>query len=392
MATIDLCLNTICTQRKLLLNFIVPPIRFNTTSPYIQFPQYQQQDYDMRRKAEILQYNRSNSKTNKPTKNKLWSMLNTTTAPQSKSYADKIVYDIDEFGNYTQVVVKYPNTYQVIKTEVAVNNMNNPIYTITNVIIPGTLPAPCSDATMPMPTSSSGVPGPIMNLYYDPEVPLYNYATNNRSYAIINTTNTKPWDVFTTTDISFNDSIATRLAYVIINNIIPHPAYTFTVQTPISLFFTGTIKDNITPSSISLINNTVRLQSTNLHVYYSSKPIVFDTTENQSIVFSPSSNFETIGFDISLNTPFPGGQISGQIYLGMMSVSNIHLLTQPGYIYDIQLTFIMSSALNAFYSSYFSDFNSGIIANTSNRTTLYSGCTIKNNFFAPFSGFNFGGV
>jgi hypothetical protein len=392
MSTIDLDLNTICAQRKLLLKFTVPPIRFNTVSPYVEFPQYQQRDFDMRRKAEILQYNRSNTKTNKPTKNQQWAILNTTTAPQSRSYADKILYDIDEFGNYKQVVVKYPDTYEVVKEEVSTDSMGNPIYSITNVIIPGTLPQPCSETNIPIPTSSSGVPGPIMNLSYDPAVPLYNYVTNNRSYAIINPTNTKTWDTFTTTDISFNDSIETRLCYVIINNIIPRAAYTFTIQTPISLFFTGTLRDNVTPSSISLINNTVRLQSAAIHVYYNSQQVVFDATENQSVIFSPMSNFETIGFDIALTTPFSGGQISGQIYLGMITVSNVHLLTQPGYIYDIQLSFIMSSSLNAFYSSYFSSFNSGIIANASNTTTKQSGCTIKNRFYSPRSGFNFDGV
>jgi len=390
MATIDLCLNTICTQRKLLYKFLVPPIRFETVSPYLQFPQYQQSDFDMRRKAEILQYNRSNSKTNKPTKKQLWSTLNTTTAPQSRSYANKIVYDIDALGNYTQVVVKYPDTYEVVKEQINTDNLGNPIYTTTHVIIPGTLPKPCSKANILTPTSSCGVPGPITNLYYDPTVPLYNYATNNRSYAIINTTNIKPWDTFTTTDISFNDSIATRLFYVIINNIIPHPTYTFTIQTPISLFFSGTIRNNVTSSSITLLNNTVQLQTPAIHVYYNSEQVVFDALEGQSVVFSPMSNFETIGFDIALHTPFDGGKISGQIYLGMLTISNVHLLTQPGYIYDVQLSFIMSSALNAFYSSYFSDFTSGIVANVSNTTTQQNGCTIQNHFYSAHSAFNFG--
>jgi hypothetical protein len=386
MATIDLCFNTICSQRKQLLKFSVPPIRFELTSPYLQYPQYRQNDFDMRRKAEILKYNKSNSQTNKPTKKQLWAKLNTTTAPQSQSFADTILYNYDGSGNYETVVVKYPDTYTIVKTQIDKTSENEPVYAVEHVIIPGTLPAPCNE-NFPLASSSSGVPGPIVNLYLDENVPLYNYASNTRNYAIINTQITNQWNTFTAPDISFNDNIITTLFKLVINNPIAKTSYVYSIQTPISLYFEGTLLPSAYSSSVNLINNVVKLQNISLTVLYNNQKIVFDANKGQTPIFSPVTNYETIGFDVSM-TPYNSYQgIKGQIYLGMLNVSNINLQTQPGFIYDVKLTFTMASTLNAFYLSYFSDFTSGILCNSSSTQTSNTNCTIKNNFFSRRSDF-----
>jgi hypothetical protein len=386
MATIDLCFNTICSQRKQLASYSIPPVRFNLTSPYLKYPQYKQNDFDMRRKAEILKYDKNSSQTNKPTKKQLWSKLNTTTAPQLKSFANKILYNHDGSGNYTPVVVKYPDTYTVVKTQIDTTSENTPVYSIQYIIVPGTLPPACNP-NVPTPSTSSGVPGPAVNLYLDENVPLYNYASNTRNYAIINPNITDQWNTVTTTDISFNDSIVTTLFKLIINNPIKKTSYVYSIQTPISLFFHGTLLPTAQSSSVNLLNNVVKIQNISITVLYNNQQIVFDASKNQVPVISPVSNYETIGFDISM-TPYNSyGGIKGQIYLGMLNVSNINLQTQPGYIYDVKLTFTMASTLNAFYLSYFSDFTSGVLCNSRHIQTSNTNCRIKNNFFSQYSNF-----
>jgi len=386
MATIDLCFNTICSQRKERLNFTTPPVRFELTSPYLRYPQYKQNDFDMRRKAEILKYNKSSSQTNKPTKKQLWSKLNTTTAPQLKSFADTILYSHDGSGNYSQVVVKYPDTYTETKTQIDKTSEGEPVYSVQYTIVPGTLPAACNPNFL-TPSSSSGVPGPIVNLYLDENVPLYNYASNTRNYAIINTQTTDQWNTFTTTDISFNDNIVTTLFKLVINNPIAKTSYVYNIQTPISLYFRGNLLPTAYSSSVNLRNNTVKIQNISITVLYNDQQIVFDASKNQVPIFSPVTNYETIGFDVSMSPYNSYRGIKGQIYLGMLNVSNINLQTQPGYIYDVKLTFTMASTLNAFYLSYFSDFTSGILCNSSNTQTSNTNCTIKNNFFSQRSNF-----
>jgi hypothetical protein len=340
----------------------------------------------MRRKAEILKYNKGSTQSNKPTKKQLWAKLNTTTAPQSQSFADTILYNYDGSGNYETVVVKYPDTYTIVKTQIDNTSENEPVYAVEHVIVPGTLPAACNE-NFPLPSSSSGVPGPIVNLYLDENVPLYNYASNTRNYAIINTQVTDQWNTFTAPDISFNDNIITTLFKLVINNPIAKTSYVYSIQTPISLYFEGTLLPSANSSSINLINNIVKLQNVSVTVLYNNQKIVFDANKGQTPIFSPVTNYETIGFDVSM-TPYNSYQgIKGQIYLGMLNISNINLQTQPGFIYDVKLTFTMASTLNAFYLSYFSDFTSGILCNSSSTQTSNTNCTIKNNFFSQRSNF-----
>jgi len=113
----------------------VPPIRYTPPSPYPNYSQYQ---LDMRRKAEILKYsnNASSTKTNNPTKKQLYSHIN-----------------------------------------VQATNGNNAI----------SLTDQCSNtddgATTPLPNYYSGVPGPVMMLFYDKNIPLYKYSSIKPTYS-----------------------------------------------------------------------------------------------------------------------------------------------------------------------------------------------------------------
>ena len=116
MATI----NDLCNQRKQYLLFNKPPVRYNPPNPY---PNFTQEQLNMRRKVEVLKYNK-----------------NSTQGPQLTK-AQKLSQMLTRTSNLSRLVC--PN-----------------------------------DKYIPVLTSASGVPGPPIYLVEDDNVPLYNYKNN----------------------------------------------------------------------------------------------------------------------------------------------------------------------------------------------------------------------
>jgi len=105
---------------------------------------YSDFELNMRRKAQILQYNKNQ---NNPTKKQLWAMLNKGELTRKKTWATQGI-------NITN-----PNT----------NNLNligNTLVCNVNAVSPGVIVNP---------TYASDVPGKIIGLYLNPVVPLTNY-------------------------------------------------------------------------------------------------------------------------------------------------------------------------------------------------------------------------
>lgn len=121
----------ICKQRLRRQKLVPPPLRLDVVSPY---PQYTQQQLNMRRKIEVLQYNTLNSKSKKLTKAERYTQLSQGIT-QRRSYTNQ---QLDDIAN---------------------GRFNCP-----------------SDSLLPTLTSSCDVPGPIETLQLDPNIPLYNYA------------------------------------------------------------------------------------------------------------------------------------------------------------------------------------------------------------------------
>jgi len=122
-----------------------PGSRFDLKNIYTQYPQYSKRDLDMRRKAEILKYssNQMSSQTNSMTNNQKWAAIAT------KNYRSASLY-----------------TTQLSSIDCSMSQLKS------------------------TPTSACDVPGPIIYLYDDEKVPLYNYANQNssRAYGIITPT------------------------------------------------------------------------------------------------------------------------------------------------------------------------------------------------------------
>lgn len=319
-----------CLQRNLNQIFNVPLSRFNLSSvdPYVSGA-YTQFDLDMRRKAEILKYSsaRMSTQTNNMTKKQRYSGL--------------------------------------VKGSIPSNRTNN---------------VPCYDLTRPTPTSACGVPGPIINLYNNQSIPLYNYATANRSYAVSIPTTTVKWRTIVYPDVGFSADASGIAFYLQITNKIDQAAYTYNVSLPIGLSISSLITSDM------LINPTMTIDVSNIRLL---------VNYNNKLV-SPI-HYSTIS-DVSLNASITG--ISGETlsimqYLGVATFPNINLYTESGYVYTMYLQATVSAySGNSITSStrdiYFD--STRIVSNWSSTIeNKYTKCTLNRIYPVPFgnSGFVF---
>lgn len=387
MANIDLNLAVICAQRKKRTELLSSEDvinksnnnRYEPVNPYKKYPQYSQHDFNMRRKAEILKYDKNSSQSNpKLTRAKKWSQLVNSSSKAVSSFNDTILYRNDGSGNYTPIYVKYPDTYTVSQVVIGYDIYDNPINMEVYTIVPGTLPAPCP-TTIFRPSNYSGVPGPAINLYLDENVPLIYYNKNVDAYGLINPTTIEPWNIVTKKNIFYSDRINNLLMNLIINNKIDNYAYTFSIKTPVSIYFKATVKYDVPDGPIFLPNNSIAIDTINLFTFYNGKQIIYQTQPVLTI-----DHPETISFDISfdkgyveditydengiaINNSYLNNTITIQYYLGMLNISNLYLLTAPSYIYDMDLNFSMSQNLNALFSSNFDTPTIGVYCNVDNN-------------------------
>jgi hypothetical protein len=350
--------------------FTDPPIRYTPSNPYIEFPQYTKQQFDMRRKAEILKH-KNPTQSNQLTKREKWALL-INGRSQKNAYPDITLTqkNVDSYGkvSYETIIVKYPDSYTSSYDETT----HSFKYQIQKN---GRL---CErDLLIPTPTSSSDVPGPIMNLIYDSNVPLYNYA-NNSNYGIINNTKTNMWKLISNNNTIVPNTVDTNVIYLYIQEGVDNAAYSFNIKIPIAIYVNAISKSR---NKGNLSIETI-LNSTIVTVYYNDS-IINNITElqykinNQLISSSSNNNFS---FDVSYNSSY-----QAVYYVGTLEISNLVLYTQPGYIYDIRIEpSIYSPITNSVnYNNLFNNTNSGIIFNynpfstdtTKNINSYY--CTVN---------------
>ena len=387
MATNDF--TKICEQRRLQMLFTTPPVRFTPNNPYVEFPQFSKEQFDMRRKAEILKYKNPSGSTTLTKKQKMALLL--SGKGQTASYNDIVlkqkVTNPDKSISYNTIIVKYPDYYSS-----TYDASQGTIYTI---IPNGRL---CQkDQLIQTPTSSSGIPGRIMNLVYDTTVPLYNYK-DRRDYGLLNneTKNTK-WKFLSRTNTTLQNLIETRIMLLSIQDAIDSPTYTMTIEIPIAMYVKATnnmimyddttsIMKNFTISPVLSISvadisiyykDTVIVPASNITPSYfiNDKPI---TSSMTSIILDTANN-SSFSFDVSYNANYQA------VYnMGVFRITNLNLYTQPGYIYDIHLApnIIIPSIQNVSYLSNFSKTQCGLYANYSPSLEVSTfGATIRTNVY-----------
>jgi hypothetical protein len=337
-------LSNICLQRSRRQLYNIPLPRFNLTSPYTG--SYTANDYNMRRKAEILKYNNnaSSTKTNNSTKKELFSQL----------------------VNNTHIASLTTNTKCVVDT-------------CGNLILRS--------------TSASNVPGKIQYLYDDERVPLYNYGNflQNRSYPYQMPNNIVPWYIYTSNDI-LNSSTSSAITYntdgyiqstinptttentlfsIYILNNINKEKYAYTITTPISVNISGYTSISTTMS--------MTINAANINVYY-----------NSTIVYSTIVNMH-YGFTLNLTS---NKTYTSNVYIGLLTFTIPELLTKPGYIYDIKISFtfptvVLSNNANGGPND---TMNISGYMNTSQTRESFTNCSISSYTAPTYSSFSISGV
>lgn len=288
--------------------FNIPPFRYTPVSPYngtvTQF------DLDMRRKAEILKYNKNaNGKLTK-----------------KQSWAQTVAGNLQR-RTYSQTAVQ--------------------------AIVAGDI---CEDLSRrPTPTTSSGVPGPVMNLYYDPSINLYNYSTNPNAYATENYEETDMWLTKSDSDIlSMNPTVFT----LNIRKPIDKTFYSYSFEIPVALYVSGSAATDISGNFRSIVS------APTVSVLYGGQPFVLSAT--------PIINTTNLITDIS---GVASGVFNGAIYIGKIGVSNLVLLTNPGSTYDVVFNYGISTTKDVNITSIATSMYTNVGALFSSSDVLENGMT-----------------
>jgi hypothetical protein len=344
--TTIISISDLCNQRKKQMMFPNTLFRFTPKSPYGgDFSKFQ---LDMKRKTEILKYsnNTSSTKTNNLTKAQKYASIAKGYA-QRQPYADQTITIKDSTGNYSTITVTYPDKLIVntaLSTDThAVQILGQTGYYTISVLQDGYL-VKCNNVP-PTPTSSCGIPGPIINLFDDPNVPVYNLlnnSINNASYSESIVEDTSPWQVLPNYNILLSD-VSTRLGSILITRFIDLPTKVFTLNIPI-----GVYKTTLSQNEVAHVN----IKTIKLDVYYNNNLI----TNNNYTVSLLKNALNTI---INVNYNNLQTNKNGYNYFGILDtvvISGLQLSTQPGYIYDFYLTIVTDNATT----------NTTIFANYSN--------------------------
>jgi len=270
--------------------FNVPGTRYTPLNPYeLGFTQAQ---LDMRRKAEILQYNKtSNGKSTK--KEKFVTAVKGSLQRRTfSSYYLKAVQDGAE-----QLC---PN-----------------------------------DLFIPTLTTASDVPGPAMYLNYDPTVPLYNYNTQQNAYGTKNTDSKYMW--LTNYDTDILDDNNPLIFTLNIQPAIDNNNYRFSFTTSVSMYISGYNTAHPGADISGMYNLNIPPQNLSITVMYGGEPV---TLVNQpTITYSPGFLMDVSGYVL---TRAVANQFSGDIYMGNITFSNILLSTHNKNTYDFYVQYIPS--------------------------------------------------
>jgi hypothetical protein len=284
-----------CNQRQIFLMSVasLPKNRIEMVNPYLN-PVNTVSKLDMRRKAEILQHNRNASKVGGFSK--------------SQKFATAI----------------NKNAKAVLEN--------------------------CgSDLYLPSLSSSCDVPGPIITLQYDPDVPLYNYAKNTDAYGILNPDGLDKWLDKTYNNIPAYSTIETTFIDSLAIGVIDTNPTRFSITTPIGIYVEGAATGASASGSIKLSTITVT-------VYYNNQLVTLANNPTIRLNGAALPQATTSQYTVDMSGP----SFSGSQYIGNLSISDLVLPTQYGFVYTIKIkcTTTVTSQVGTY-----SNFKSGIILN-----------------------------
>jgi hypothetical protein len=285
--------NTVCTtvtnNRKSLI-FNVPGTRYTPVNPYSLG--YTQAQLDMRRKAEILQYN--NVSTGKATKK------------QSFVTAVKGSLQRRTFSTYYLKAVQ-----------------------------DGAEQACPNDTYIPTLTTASDVPGPAIYLTYNPAIPLYNYNSQQQAYGTQNNKGGAMW--LTNYEIDILDDNNPDIFTLNIQPSINSNNYRFSFTTSVSLYISGFNTAHPGADASGPFTMNIPIQNLNLTVMYGGQQVILSRAP--TITYSPGFLSNVSGYVL---TRAVANQFSGDIFMGDITFSNILLSTNKKNTYDFYVEYIPS--------------------------------------------------
>ena len=219
----------------------------------------------------------------------------------------------------------------------------------------------CPTDYTPKPTSSSDVPGKIINLYEDPNVPLYNYfpITEQFKFQNIKYDNFKRlYDIFSNQNVNSGNGLYETLTSIVILN--PNTnQFSFNFTIPISLNYSATYNNttyvtqegeftalespsnNIVPIpagiNYKITNANLSVISATMEIKYSDSIIqtidaTYNSEPNQPTDLRSSIVTQSMDFVESSD-----GKIESTTYLGNLYFNNVVLQTVSQYVYSINI-------------------------------------------------------
>lgn len=340
------CSDTQIQQRRIGMLFNTPLPRYTPSNPYIDntgMPTgITQEQLNMRRKVEILKYNKQNTQTNRPTR--------------ARTFAQRMTgrYNIQQGTDLNGILCPTDSSIRVLST-------------------------------------SANIPGPPIELWEDKNVPLYNYVKNvngygDQIYSVFNEYTFKP---------HFNVELQrnnTEIGMLYIDKDIETNYTTFNYKIPISLYISGT---NIDIGNANKTFEYTGLNSliTTVGMFYNdtqiAQPITYNVKKeflnNISFSFPPDSN-------ILENVLVPGTfDFIASVYIGYIDMQNILLTTEPGYVYTVQHK-INSNKITTTNSTNSLDtlnISFNIICNIEQSIKIENHCIINTTIPSPFQQISF---
>jgi len=269
----DLILCNLLTQRRTNQLNNIPPVRYTPQTPY---PAYTQEQLNMRRKVEILKYNKNSTQGSRETRTERFALLTR--------------------GNYRASRLSCPSDYSVSRL-----------------------------------SGNADVPGPSIPLIEDPTVPLYNYNKNTNAYAINVTEDNIQWIFYTEANILCqSNTVNTIFATLNILSPIKQPYTSFTIITPVIFKMQGSdIKKSQSGNTVEAIVSDVSFQP-----YYNDNPINNNVQLNTQFV-----NDASITTTLNYNDTNDTFDYTCEKYIGLLKIENIIVQTEPGYVYAFNIRY-----------------------------------------------------
>lgn len=299
-------LQTFCTQRQKKQLMFNPIVRLEIESPYNGL--YTQEQLNMRRKAEILEYKRDDFKTKQNTQKE--DFVEIVNGKQSDPYLQKIFYNLGE----TTIGKIILDTYVYLP----IKEYNCEVDIITQT-----------------PSTNAGVPGNSI-IIKDPSIPLYNYK-QQRNYGIQEPLYNYNLYVQSDRNIFTNPGVNTEILNFYTVNAIGRSTEVTELSIPIAWYISGKLKsvaefsgDNNFLSIRPPLNQVINISQINYSLKFNN-----DVIQNGTFSIPMSTD---ISFDISfVNISETNNEFVLQYYIGNITIDDIILNSTSDFVYDLEI-------------------------------------------------------